>query len=155
MVATPSGRSKEGLNLAMTISGLHQALTHSTDCPRIYGKQNEIQRMISPVLMNKIPQNLVSMEVPWVLTPNKVFVKFAPPEPPFFNTWKNLHLDDIVSWQPHLSLVLWDEFCLVFFLFFGLPCSLARPLMYIYIFIYVCILVAWQGHRGGQKKKKH
>ena len=34
-VATPSGRSKEDLNLAMTVSGLYQALTHSTNCPPV------------------------------------------------------------------------------------------------------------------------
>ena len=99
----------------------------------IYGLKNKIQRLISPVLLNEIQRNLVSTEVQWVLTPKNILVQFAPPEPPFFNTWKNLHLGDIVSWQPHLGLVLWNEFCLVYFLFFGLPCGLARPLIYTYI----------------------
>ena len=32
-------------------------------CLYIYGPKNEIQRLISPVLLNEIPQNLVSTEV--------------------------------------------------------------------------------------------
>ena len=90
----------------------------------VYGKKNKLQRLITPVLLNEIPPNLLSRGFLWILTAKKMLVKFAPPEPPIFDMRKNLHLDDIVSWQPHLGLVLLDEFCLAFFAFLVSPVAL-------------------------------
>ena len=106
----------------------------------VYGKKNKLQRLINPVLLNEIPSNLLSRGFLWILTAKKILVKFAPPEPPIFDMRKNLHFYDIVSWQPHLGLVLLDEFCLAFFAFWSPLWPYQATNIYIYIYIYISLV---------------
>ena len=82
----------------------------------IYGPKNDIQRLISPVLLNKIPKNLVSIEVVWVLTPQKI--------------WANLKKTTF-RWYSVLAATFWfgDLRWILLSIFFGLPSGLARPLI--------------------------
>ena len=62
-------------------------------------------------------------------------------EPLISSMWKKIHLDIIVSWQPYLSFNALRLILLRIFFFFGLPCGLARPLIYIYIYIHIFIYI--------------
>ena len=57
-------------------------------------------------------------------------------EPLISSMWKKIHLDIIVSWQPYLSFNALRLILLRIFFFFGLPCGLARPLIYVFFFGY-------------------
>ena len=102
----------------------------------LYGSQKlNIQRLISSVLFDRISLNFVKSGRIIVLPESKVWWQSDKGNPLFSlceNGKNQVHLYIIVAWQAPLVLVLWKEFCRVFFFLSPLwPCqatnSLAGP----------------------------